>query len=113
MSSSTTPSWTKCEISCRLGSVAASSKRPYGRDLRDSSRSRQPRLRRAHGVPRGVGIRRKRSKRGGTRGKTGSGGADWIRPMADFLLDSDVVIWHLRGNAAVVEFVLALARRGR
>jgi predicted nucleic acid-binding protein len=33
--------------------------------------------------------------------------------MADFLLDSDVVIWHLRGNAAVVEFVLALARRGR
>lgn len=33
--------------------------------------------------------------------------------MADFLLDSDVVIWHLRGHAAVVELVLALARRGR
>jgi predicted nucleic acid-binding protein len=33
--------------------------------------------------------------------------------MADFLLDSDVVIWHLRGNARVVELVLALARRGR
>ncbi len=33
--------------------------------------------------------------------------------MADFLLDSDVVIWHLRGHATVVEFVLALARRGR
>lgn len=33
--------------------------------------------------------------------------------MADFLLDSDVVIWHLRGHAPVVEFVLALARRGR
>jgi predicted nucleic acid-binding protein len=33
--------------------------------------------------------------------------------MADFLLDSDVVIWHLRGNATVVELVLTLARRGR
>ncbi|MEO6191661.1 MAG: type II toxin-antitoxin system VapC family toxin [Thermoanaerobaculia bacterium] len=33
--------------------------------------------------------------------------------MADFLLDSDVVIWHLRGRAAVVELVLALAKRGR
>jgi predicted nucleic acid-binding protein len=33
--------------------------------------------------------------------------------MADFLLDSDVVIWHLRGHASVVELVLALARRGR
>jgi predicted nucleic acid-binding protein len=33
--------------------------------------------------------------------------------MADFLLDSDVVIWHLRGRAAVVDLVLALARRGR
>jgi predicted nucleic acid-binding protein len=33
--------------------------------------------------------------------------------MADALLDSDVVVWHLRGNAAVVELVLALARRGR
>jgi predicted nucleic acid-binding protein len=33
--------------------------------------------------------------------------------MADFLLDSDVVIWHLRGNARVVELVLPLARRGR
>jgi predicted nucleic acid-binding protein len=33
--------------------------------------------------------------------------------MADFLLDSDVVIWHLRGRAEVVEIVLALARRGR
>ena len=33
--------------------------------------------------------------------------------MADFLLDSDVVIWHLRGRAKVVELVLALVRRGR
>jgi tRNA(fMet)-specific endonuclease VapC len=33
--------------------------------------------------------------------------------MADFLLDSDVVIWHLRGRAEVVELVLTLARRGR
>jgi predicted nucleic acid-binding protein len=33
--------------------------------------------------------------------------------MADFLLDSDVVIWHLRGRDAVVEPVLSLARRGR
>ena len=32
--------------------------------------------------------------------------------MADFLLDSDVVIWHLRGHATVVELVLALATRG-
>jgi hypothetical protein len=33
--------------------------------------------------------------------------------MADFLLDSDVVIWHLRGHGAIVELVLVLARRGR
>lgn len=33
--------------------------------------------------------------------------------MADVLLDSDVVIWHLRGHAAIVELVLTLARRGR
>jgi predicted nucleic acid-binding protein len=33
--------------------------------------------------------------------------------MADFLLDSDVVIWHLRGRGTVVELVLALTRRGR
>ena len=33
--------------------------------------------------------------------------------MADFLLDSDVVIWHLRGRAEVVELVLTLVRRGR
>ncbi|HEY0512574.1 MAG TPA: type II toxin-antitoxin system VapC family toxin, partial [Thermoanaerobaculia bacterium] len=33
--------------------------------------------------------------------------------MADVLLDSDVVIWHLRGQATVIELVLALARRGR
>jgi hypothetical protein len=33
--------------------------------------------------------------------------------MADFPLGSDVVIWHLRGHAAVVELVLTLARRGR
>jgi predicted nucleic acid-binding protein len=33
--------------------------------------------------------------------------------MADFLLDSDVVIWHLRGHASVVEIVLDLARKGR
>lgn len=41
-------------------------------------------------------------------GRAGSAG-----PMADLLLDSDVVIWHLRGHPAVVELVLALARRGR
>ena len=29
--------------------------------------------------------------------------------MADFLLDSDVVIWHLRGQESVVD----LSRRGR
>lgn len=33
--------------------------------------------------------------------------------MASFLLDSDVVIWHLRGRASVVELVLDLARKGR
>jgi predicted nucleic acid-binding protein len=33
--------------------------------------------------------------------------------MAEFLLDSDVVIWHLRGHAVVAEYVLNLARRGR
>ncbi len=33
--------------------------------------------------------------------------------MADVLLDSDVVIWHLRGDTTVVELVLGLARRGR
>jgi hypothetical protein len=33
--------------------------------------------------------------------------------MADFLLDSDVVIWHLRGHTTIVELVLSLARRGR
>lgn len=32
--------------------------------------------------------------------------------MADFLLDSDVVIWHLRGHATVVELVLTLVRKG-
>lgn len=44
---------------------------------------------------------------------TGSAGRNRIRPMADFLLDSDVVIWHLRGRAAVVDLVLALARKGQ
>lgn len=33
--------------------------------------------------------------------------------MADFLLDSDVVIWHLRGREEVVRLVLDLAGRGR
>jgi predicted nucleic acid-binding protein len=33
--------------------------------------------------------------------------------MADFLLDSDLVIWHLRGQDSAVEVVLGLARRGR
>lgn len=33
--------------------------------------------------------------------------------MADFLLDSDVVIWHLRGRETVVRLVLDLAERGR
>lgn len=33
--------------------------------------------------------------------------------MADFLLDSDVVIWHLRGQPSVVEIVLGLAKKGR
>jgi predicted nucleic acid-binding protein len=33
--------------------------------------------------------------------------------MADLLLDSDLVIWHLRGRASIVELVLALARKGR
>lgn len=33
--------------------------------------------------------------------------------MADFLLDSDVAIWHLRGRSSVVEIVVGLARKGR
>ncbi len=33
--------------------------------------------------------------------------------MADFLLDSDVVIWHLRGRQSVASCVVILARRGR
>jgi predicted nucleic acid-binding protein len=33
--------------------------------------------------------------------------------MADFLLDSDVVIWHLRGHSSIANRVLTLARRGR
>jgi predicted nucleic acid-binding protein len=33
--------------------------------------------------------------------------------MAEFLLDSDLVIWHLRGRASIVELVLSLARKGR
>lgn len=33
--------------------------------------------------------------------------------MADYLLDSDVVIWHLRGHASVVERVVDLSKRGR
>jgi hypothetical protein len=33
--------------------------------------------------------------------------------MADFLLDSDVVIWHLRGHSLIAERVLSLARHGR
>ena len=33
--------------------------------------------------------------------------------MADFLLDSDLVIWHLRGQASAVDVILGLTRRGR
>lgn len=33
--------------------------------------------------------------------------------MPDFALDSDVVIWHLRGREPVVRLVLDLAERGR
>jgi predicted nucleic acid-binding protein len=33
--------------------------------------------------------------------------------MADFFLDSDVVIWHLRGHPAVVPVVFKLSRQGR
>ena len=33
--------------------------------------------------------------------------------MADFLLDSNVVIWHLRGNESVAERVVTLSQRGR
>ena len=33
--------------------------------------------------------------------------------MADLILDSDVIIWHLRGRPVVTEFVLALAARLR
>lgn len=33
--------------------------------------------------------------------------------MADWLLDSDVVIWHLRGDESVVRRVVALSRQGR
>ena len=33
--------------------------------------------------------------------------------MADCLLNSDVVIWHLRGDESVVLLVVALSRKGR
>ncbi len=33
--------------------------------------------------------------------------------MADYLLDSDVVIWHLRGRESVVQRVIDLSERGR
>ena len=33
--------------------------------------------------------------------------------MLGFLLDSDVVIWHLRGKPSVVDLVMDLAGRGR
>lgn len=33
--------------------------------------------------------------------------------MADLLLDSDVVIWHLRGHASIVSRVVALSKQGR
>jgi predicted nucleic acid-binding protein len=33
--------------------------------------------------------------------------------MADLLLDSDVVIWHLRGRREVVELLVGLAGRAR
>jgi predicted nucleic acid-binding protein len=33
--------------------------------------------------------------------------------MADFLLDSDVVIWHLRGHSSIADRVLSLAHHGR
>ena len=33
--------------------------------------------------------------------------------MADYLVDSDVVIWHLRGHESVVPRVVALSRQGR
>ena len=33
--------------------------------------------------------------------------------MADCLLDSDVVIWHLRGHEPVVRRVVSLSQRGR
>ena len=46
------------------------------------------------------------------RGRTASAGSSGTRPVADFLLDSDVVIWHLRGHAKVVELVRTLVRRG-
>lgn len=33
--------------------------------------------------------------------------------MAEYLLDSDVVIWHLRGHESVVQRVIALSQQGR
>ena len=33
--------------------------------------------------------------------------------MADFLLDSDVLIWHLRGDPKIADCVFELAGRGR
>ncbi len=33
--------------------------------------------------------------------------------MADYLLDSDVVIWHLRGHSGVVPRIVELSQRGR
>lgn len=54
-----------------------------------------------------------KSKPAGALGRLDNDVPDWIWNMADFLLDSDVVIWHLRGRPAVVELVLSLVRRGR
>ena len=33
--------------------------------------------------------------------------------MADVIVDSDLLIWHLRGRPAAVEYVRALSARGR
>lgn len=38
---------------------------------------------------------------------------DSASSMTDFLIDSDVVIWHLRGQKSVVASLVTLSQRGR
>src|SRR6185295_3975687 len=94
------------------GSGASSSRRPFDCALRSCARSGRPRPRRVPEAMKSAAILPRRSRTPAGHGSLGSGAPARIRAMADFLLDSDVVIWHLRGHAAIVKLVLGLARRG-